>query len=93
MFGYTNEYQAHYYDFQTGYWADEDPEKCWCHGSGWALSQVDTWHRCPFHGADARHPEDDNDEVCSHVEVARCYIRTWEEKTAEDGQGEDDIPF
>lgn len=50
-----NEYQQHYYDFQTGYWADKDPNKCRCGGRGWALSEVDTWHKCPYHKG--HHPE------------------------------------
>ena len=52
--------QQYYQQFSTGHWADEDPSKCECRGSGWALSDVDTWHRCPVHyqGHDPP-PEDD----------------------------------
>lgn len=33
---------------------------CLCGGSGWALSDVDTWHQCPFHyQGNQPHPEDD----------------------------------
>ncbi len=53
------EYQNYYENFKTGYWRDEDPEKCRCRGSGWALSDVDTWHACPVHYKKGmRHPED-----------------------------------
>lgn len=53
-----------YYDeFRRGYWADEDPNVCKCRGSGYALSDVDTWHECPFHYRKGqRHPEDDYPE-------------------------------
>lgn len=35
------------------------PEECACHGSGWLLSQVDTWHKCPDHFKSQPYPEDD----------------------------------
>lgn len=50
--------QAYYDDFRTGHWADPDASRCPCHGSGWALSDVDTWHECPCHYAGQQHPED-----------------------------------
>lgn len=39
--------------------AVEDPEDCACRGSGWVLSQVDTWHKCPVASHAGPHPEDD----------------------------------
>ena len=46
--------------FSHGYaWADE-AEHCPCHGSGWALSNVDTWHCCPIHHTNQIHPEEYN---------------------------------
>lgn len=53
-----SEHQAYYEAFRTGYWAADDPSDCRCHGSGWALSEVDTWHECPVHYKGQRHPED-----------------------------------
>jgi len=51
--------QQYYEAFRSGYWADEDPKKCECGGSGWALSDVDTWHACPIHYDGSQpHPED-----------------------------------
>jgi hypothetical protein len=48
-----------YYDyFRTGYWADPDPQQCLCRGRGWALSDVDTWHKCPCHYKGQLHPEE-----------------------------------
>jgi hypothetical protein len=39
-----------------------DAEDCRCHGGGWILSDVDTWHKCPdHHVAGQPHPEDDQD--------------------------------
>jgi hypothetical protein len=57
----TMSLQDYYDDFRRGYWADENPEKCLCHGKGWALSDVDTWHACPIHYAKGmRHPDDED---------------------------------
>lgn len=44
-----SELQAYYDTFRTGYWATENEGECLCHGRGWALSDVDTWHKCPVH--------------------------------------------
>jgi len=58
--------QAYYDDFRSAPWAHEDPSLCGCRGSGWALSDVDTWHECPIHYRKGQgHPEDDypEDEV------------------------------
>ena len=52
-----SEAQAYYEAFQTGYWANQDPNQCKCHGHGWALSEVDTWHQCPIHFKGQEHPE------------------------------------
>lgn len=52
----------HYYDecAYSGSWKRLDPEECGCKGSGWFLSQVDTWHKCSIHhDGSQRHPEDD----------------------------------
>lgn len=39
-------------------WAIPNPRSCPCNGSGWLLSDFDTWHACGFHGP-APHPEDE----------------------------------
>lgn len=85
-----SEYTAYYQAISTGYWADEDAERCPCHGGGWFLSQVDTWHRCPIHGFDKIHPEllwDENDEPIEPGAYARP------EQLPEIEWGDDDIPF
>jgi hypothetical protein len=38
-------------------WALPNPGTCPCHGSGWLISDFDTFHRCGFHGGPP-HPED-----------------------------------
>lgn len=53
-----SELQAYYEAFCTGYWANPDEDRCQCRGSGWALSEVDTWHACPAHYKGQPHPED-----------------------------------
>ena len=53
--------QSYYDNFaNTSRWQDNDPEQCGCGGSGWWLSELDTWHRCGTHGTkeNSRHPED-----------------------------------
>jgi len=50
--------QSYYDAFKTGQWAVSDASKCLCGGSGWALSDVDTWHECPVHYHGQAHPED-----------------------------------
>jgi hypothetical protein len=58
--------QDEYNEFCRGLWADPDPKKCRCCGNGWALSDLDTWHQCPFHyNKDSRHPEDDHYDIPS----------------------------
>ena len=57
-----SELNSYYEAFRTGYWADPEEAHCPCHGSGWALSQVDTWHECPRHYQGQRHPEDERYE-------------------------------
>lgn len=49
--------QAYYDMFKTGCWAVSNPEDCLCHGRGWALSDVDTVHKCPIHFKGQLHPE------------------------------------
>ena len=54
-----SELQQYYEAFCTGYWSSPDASECACRGSGWALSDVDTWHHCPEHYTGQRNPEDD----------------------------------
>jgi len=42
-----------------GAWQREDPDECGCRGTGWFLSQLDTWHPCRVHPDESGgHPED-----------------------------------
>jgi len=44
-----SESQAYYESFCRGDWADPNPDICRCHGYGWTLSELDTWHSCRHH--------------------------------------------
>lgn len=56
-----SELQSYYDAFRTAYWATPDPSECECGGCGWALSDVDTWHKCPCHNWGQPHPEDEDE--------------------------------
>jgi hypothetical protein len=53
-----NELQHVFQELQSGKWAEVNPDRCPCRGGGWLCSDLDTWHKCPIHGADVPHPED-----------------------------------
>jgi hypothetical protein len=57
-----SELQFYYDNFATqpSRWSNQDPDRCGCRGSGWFLSEVDTWHECPKHYKDQPHPEYDD---------------------------------
>jgi len=72
-----SELQAYYDEFRRGLWATSDPEECRCYGRGWALSEVDTWHRCPVHFEGQLHPEEsdgfeDEDEFLAAEEASKA---------------------
>lgn len=52
-----NALQEEYRWMNTGAWAEEDEKNCPCHGSGWCLSDLDTWHSCPVHNTGQMHPK------------------------------------
>lgn len=50
----------------AAYAPEEDPKRCPCHGSGWMLSDYDTWHRCYVHNnGHIPHPEDETVFYCT----------------------------
>lgn len=52
------EYTAYYESFSSGYWAHPEADKCLCHGTGWAASEIGTWHKCRYHyNSSCPHPE------------------------------------
>lgn len=57
-----SEYQQYFNEYASvnSRWAAPEASECGCHGAGWWLSEVDTWHQCPYHGKDKRHPEDNS---------------------------------
>lgn len=59
-----------------GGWAEDNPSRCPCRGSGWLGSDFDTWHRCPIHGDGVPHPEDDSYfDLSAHL--LACLRRAW----------------
>lgn len=84
--------QAYYDMFNSGCWATSNASDCPCHGHGWALSDVDTWHQCPVHFNGQRHPEDDrDDEPCDVVALSPAPMFMTLPAPAPDFS--DDIPF
>jgi len=54
----ASEHEIYYREVACGSaWCDEDADRCGCKGSGWWLSELDTWHKCPLHAPNAEHPE------------------------------------
>jgi len=60
-----SELQQYFDSFRQGQWAQQDPKDCPCGGSGWILSQLDTFHECPAHHEGQSHPE--HEEHKSHA--------------------------
>ncbi len=56
-----NQMEHDYAQLQTGAWALNSPRLCPCRGGGWFLSDLDTYHCCPIHGAGAPNPEYDGE--------------------------------
>ena len=50
--------QGEYNFWETGMWQHPMEAECPCRGSGWALSDLDTVHRCRFHYEGQAHPKD-----------------------------------
>ncbi len=92
-----SELQAYYNNFAcANVWADPDPERCGCRGSGWWLSDLDTFHKCPCHYNGQRHPEDypyedTDDEPCSQQHVGENPVQSH--SSSDEGQAIHDVPF
>jgi hypothetical protein len=85
--------QQYYDQFRQAHWADADASVCACHGSGYALSDVDTWHQCPVHFAGQTHPEDEGRETETETDAVVTVAPdpvVFDMDTADD---EDNIPF
>lgn len=90
-----SELEHYYNNFRAGSFERRDPDKCGCRGTGYALPQVDTWHKCPVHFTPGqRHPEDDHDE-CDALTIDAVDARTVAAMAAVTPAdiNEDDIPF
>lgn len=46
-----SEYETYYREVacNSTTWAVPDADRCGCRGTGWWVSEVDTYHECPFH--------------------------------------------
>jgi hypothetical protein len=82
-----SELSLYYENFCAGWWAEEDEDKCPCHGGGWALSDVDTWHKCPIHyrGQPCREDSDGFESADAYVAYYNACLVNWavEHKLAE----------
>lgn len=76
--------QAEYNYMQSGAWSEPESNRCPCRGSGWLLSDLDTWHACPEHHTDQRHPEEDPhcDCGCGTVGVCEAQSAAWQADAA-----------
>ena len=89
----ASEQTLYYMAFREAWWRDEDPDKCGCRGSGYALSEVDTWHACPIHFRRGQpHPSDEFDGDNVDSETAPCETRPVE-VTPVPANDDDSIPF
>jgi hypothetical protein len=57
-----SEFTLYYEAVQSGSFSDPDPKACGCRGSGWFLSELDTWHACPEHNDGQPCPDYDEPE-------------------------------
>jgi hypothetical protein len=86
----SSEHEIYYQEVACGAaWVDEDPDACGCKGSGYWLSELDTWHKCRLHAPDAVHPEY---EYCLE-EMEEQEIVIPAEDSIPDVIDESDIPF
>ena len=78
----ADELSQYYNEFVRGCgWVRADKDECGCQGSGWFLSQVDTWHRCTLHGTkeNSRHPEDYDEQDIPNLN--QCDFDDQEDKS------------
>lgn len=65
-------------ELNTAYWCELNPRQCPCNGSGWLLSDYDTWHRCAAHGAGVPHPEDEETEFDARAHRTEMLRKAYE---------------
>jgi hypothetical protein len=78
---------SHYYNevaCNSSTWSHPDKKHCGCRGSGWWLSELDTWHECPYH--DGPHPDHDDEGNYDDMVVVIPEPRSPRPE-------DDDIPF
>ena len=72
-----NAMQAEFQGWERGGWEHPAPSKCPCKGTGWALSNLDTWHKCQVHGFGTQHPENDTPWDSSAWRGAMRRLFSW----------------
>lgn len=91
---YGSEGQSYYYNYaEANQWAHPEAGQCGCRGRGWWLSEVDTWHQCPYHGKGKPHPEDHGDYDDSPPPVTPPAPLVPATTEAERARWEEDLPF
>ena len=63
----------------TGIWAEQNPSKCLCQGSGWHLADWEVSYKCPIHCQGAPNPynEDDTCYECGKKSCCRGNATRW----------------
>jgi len=64
-------------DLDSALWCEVNPASCPCNGSGWLLSDYDTWHRCAAHGNGVPHPEDDSTPFDASAHRLECLRQAY----------------
>jgi len=70
-------------ELESGRWADMNLRRCPCRGRGWFLSDFDTWHRCPIHGKNVPHPEDNQTEFDFRAHLLQGHRNAFESLRSE----------
>lgn len=70
-------YPQIYQELRSGQWADTHPDLCPCRGHGWLISDIESYHRCPFHGAGVPHPEDYEADYDGEAHLLEMYRRAF----------------
>lgn len=75
------ELQDYYDACKTGFWANPDCRRCGCKGRGYWLSDLDTWHECPYHFSGQPHPNDDYVRIMNKRRIIAKDHKTQDDAT------------
>lgn len=73
-------------------WSNPNPKECPCRGSGWLVSDFDTFHACNEHGG-TPHPEDDQGQEGFDWEAHSLRIRRRAYRIFQEASGLDREAF